>query len=76
MPSRLLDKRIRDLCAKAVAADTVNFAEVLEELRSALHEHAEEMRKLARKEIARREQAHSDTFEEEPCKALANRTNE
>lgn len=75
MPSRLLDNRIRELCAKAVAADTVNFAEVLADLRSALHEHAQEMRKLARKEIARGK-AYSDALEEEPCKALANRTNE
>lgn len=40
-------------CAKATATDTVNVAEVLSELQSRLHEHAQEMRKLASLEIAR-----------------------
>ena len=53
VPSRRLDNRIRELCAKATATDTVNVAEVLSELQSSLHEHAQEMRKLASQEIAR-----------------------
>ena len=52
MPSRRLEDRIRVLCALATAANTSNFTEILTELRSALHEHAEQLRKLARQHLA------------------------
>ena len=51
MPSRRLEEQIRELCALATAAKTTNFAEVLAELRSALHEHAEQLRRLARQQL-------------------------
>jgi len=52
VPSLRLEDRIRSLCALAVAASTTNFAEVLAELRSALHQHTEQLRKLARQQLA------------------------
>jgi hypothetical protein len=51
VPSRRLEEQIRELCALATAAKTTNFAEVLAELRSALHEHAEQLRRLARQQL-------------------------
>ena len=51
MPSRRLEEQIRELCALATAAKTTNFIEVLAELRSALHEHAEQLRRLARQQL-------------------------
>jgi len=51
VPSRRLEDRIRVLCALAIAGNTTNFAEVLMELRSALHEHAEQLRKMARQQL-------------------------
>lgn len=76
MPSRLLDNRIRELCAKAIAADAVSVAQVLADLRSALHEHAQEMRNWARQEIARRGEGTLRFTEGESCKPPANQTNE
>ena len=52
VPSRRLEDRIRELCALATAANTSNFADVLAELRLALHEHSEQLRKLARQQLA------------------------
>ena len=52
VPSRRLEDRIRDLCARAVAPNTTNFTDTLAELRSALHEHVEQLRKLARQQLA------------------------
>jgi hypothetical protein len=51
VPSRRLEEHIRELCALATAAKTTNVAEVLAELRSALHEHAEQLRRLARQQL-------------------------
>ena len=51
MPSLRLEGRIRELCALAIAANTTNFAEVLAELRSALHQHSEQLRRLARLQL-------------------------
>jgi hypothetical protein len=43
---RRLEDRIRDLCANAVASqDSPEFHEVFEQLRAALHEHNERLRK-------------------------------
>jgi hypothetical protein len=52
VPSRRLEDRIRELCALAVGANASNFAETLAELRSALHEHTEQLRRLARQQLA------------------------
>jgi len=43
---RRLEDRIRNLCAKAVASeDSPELQEVFEQLRAALHEHNERLRK-------------------------------
>jgi hypothetical protein len=52
VPSRRLEDRIRELCAQAIAPDTTNFTDTLAELRSVLHEHVEQLRKLARQQLA------------------------
>jgi hypothetical protein len=45
---RRLDDHIRELCTKAVkTSDTAELLEVLEELRDAIHEHTQRLRKLA-----------------------------
>ena len=62
VPSRRLDDRIRDLCARAVTADEADFSGVVSDLRSALHEHAVRMRKMAMRQIKRLQQQ-----EGEPC---------
>ena len=51
MPSRRLEDRIRDLCAKAVDAETEDFQPVLEELKAALREHTERLRQLAARKL-------------------------
>jgi hypothetical protein len=48
VPSRRLDDRIRDLCAKAVTTpDAAEFSTLIKELNRALHEHTRRLRKLA-----------------------------
>ena len=47
VPSRRLEDRIRDLCVKAVDSETDEFKLVLEQLKAALHEHTQRLRKLA-----------------------------
>ena len=42
-----LEDRIRELCAKTVVARDHEFEPVIAELKSALHEHTEHLRKLA-----------------------------
>ena len=51
MPSRRLEDRIRELCSKALVADETQIDLTLEELRLALHEHAERLRKLAARKL-------------------------
>jgi hypothetical protein len=51
VPSLRLEDHIRELCALAIAANTTDFAGVLAELRSALHQHSEQLRKLARQQL-------------------------
>ena len=46
MPSRRLEDRIRDLCAKAVSAEGRELAGILRDLKEALREHADRLRKL------------------------------
>jgi hypothetical protein len=53
MPPRRLEDRIRQLCAKAVAAPESDLEPVITELKVALHEHTERLRKLAALKLAR-----------------------
>ena len=55
MPSPRLEDRIRELCAKAVASDDADadFPTVVAELRAAMHEHIENLRKNALQRFAR-----------------------
>jgi len=47
MPSRRLDDRIRELCAKVVAATEEEVEPAISELQAALREHTSRLRKLA-----------------------------
>jgi len=51
MPSRRLEDRIRDLCAKAATASDAETVQVLQELRQALHEHARHLRAMAAEKL-------------------------
>jgi hypothetical protein len=50
--SRPLEDRIRQLCADAVAASASDLEPVITELKVALHEHTERLRKLAASKLA------------------------
>lgn len=45
--ARRLEDRIRDLCAKAVAAGSGELNPILSELKSALHEQTQRLRTMA-----------------------------
>lgn len=45
--ARRLEDRIRDLCAKAVAAGSGELNPILSELQAALHEHTQRLRRMA-----------------------------
>ena len=47
MPFARLDERIRELCRQAVIADDAEAVNVLHELRSAIREHIQHLRKMA-----------------------------
>lgn len=49
---RPLEERIRELCEKAIDADTEDFNAVLTELQAALSEHTERMRTMALEKLA------------------------
>jgi hypothetical protein len=52
---RRLEDRIRELCAKAIAAPGGDELEpALSELKAALHEHTERLRQLAAKKLVPR----------------------
>ena len=52
VPSRRLEDRIRELCAKALAApDSADSNEVMQQLREALREHANRLRQLAARKL-------------------------
>ena len=51
MPSRRLEDRIRELCAKAATASDDETIDVLQELRRALHEHARHLRAMAAEKL-------------------------
>jgi hypothetical protein len=54
--SRRLSDRIRELCTQAANAGDANFAEVLSELQSALHEPAARAREMGIRQIAGRKE--------------------
>jgi hypothetical protein len=51
LPFPTYDERIRDLCAKAVAADDTNFQPVMSELRAELRKHVQKIRRMAAQQI-------------------------
>ena len=60
VPSRRLEDRIRELCAKAVSApDSADFNEVMQQLRESLREHANRLRQLAARKLQPRRNASS-----------------
>jgi hypothetical protein len=48
-----LDDRIRELCAKAVSATDNDFQEAMLELREALRQHTQQLRKAVVQHLAR-----------------------
>lgn len=52
VPSRDLESRIRDLCAKVITVPEPELAPLLSELKSALHEHSARLRKMAAQTFA------------------------
>jgi hypothetical protein len=60
VPSRRLEDRIRELCAKALAApDSADSNEVMQRLREALREHTNRLRQLAARKLRPRRSARS-----------------
>jgi hypothetical protein len=53
VPSRELESRIRDLCAKVITAPEPELGPLLSELQSALHEHSDRLRKMVAESLAR-----------------------
>jgi hypothetical protein len=49
------EDRIRELCRKALVAEESELEAIFEELRAALHEHIERLRKIAVMKLARKE---------------------
>jgi hypothetical protein len=47
MPSRRLEDRIRDLCARVVSAKETEFEPLISDLQTALREHNGRLRQLA-----------------------------
>jgi hypothetical protein len=54
MPNRRLEDSIRELCAAVIAAKDRELEPALSDLKLALHEHTERLRKLAAVKVARR----------------------
>ena len=52
MPSRRLEDRIRELCAKALNTQAAELDQVLIELRAGLREHNERFRRLAARRLS------------------------
>ncbi len=51
VPPTDLEDRIRELCARAIAGDH-NFQSVISELRSAMREHIQKVRRIAAQQFA------------------------
>lgn len=54
VPSRRIDDRIRDLCAKVASSEGNDYEPVLSELKAALREHTDRLRKMAAERLAKR----------------------
>ena len=52
VPPTDLEDRIRELCAKAVASDDHDVQSVISELRSAMREHIQKVRRIAAQQFA------------------------
>lgn len=52
---RRLEDRIRELCARTLVARGPELEQIFSELKSALHEHSEQLRKSAGIKLVRRE---------------------
>jgi hypothetical protein len=52
MPFRRAEDRIRELCHQVVIADDATFVGALSELRSALREHVEHLRRMTVNQLA------------------------
>jgi hypothetical protein len=59
MPSRRLEDRIRELCAKVIVAHEEDVGPAIAELKCALHEHNDRLRKLAATKLTRLEASHT-----------------
>jgi hypothetical protein len=59
MPSRRLEDRIRELCAKVIVAREEEVAPAIADLKEALHEHNMRLRKLAATKLTRLESSQS-----------------
>ena len=61
MPFRRLEDRIRELCANAVSIpESAELAVAMEELKNALHEHADHLRSMAATRAASPQRRRSD----------------
>ena len=54
VPSRRIDDHIRDLCAKVAHSDGNDYEPTLSELKAALREHADRLRKMAVQSLAKK----------------------
>ncbi|MBZ5684616.1 MAG: hypothetical protein LAP86_06230 [Acidobacteriia bacterium] len=54
MPSRRLDDRIRDLCAKVATSKGDDYEPSLSELKAALRGHTDRLRKMAAESLGKR----------------------
>ena len=52
MPSRRLNDRIRELCARALTVETSDSDAIFSALQTALHEHNERLRRMAAAKLA------------------------
>jgi hypothetical protein len=59
MPSRRLEDRIRELCAKVIVAHEEEVGPAIADLKAALHEHNTRLRKLAAAKLTRLETSDS-----------------
>jgi hypothetical protein len=59
MPSRRLEDRIRELCAKVIVAREEEVGPAITDLKAALHEHNARLRKLAAAKLTRLETTES-----------------
>ncbi len=54
VPSRRIDDRIRDLCAKVASSEGNDYEPTLSELKAALREHTGRLRKMAAESLAKK----------------------